>query len=85
MSVEWKTIKEYTDIRYERADEGITKITINRPEVRNAFRPETVSELIDAFNDTLTVFTAAGDDGGGGAGAAPPEPATLSHFWLELP
>lgn len=53
MSVEWKTIKEYTDIRYERAaDEGITKITINRPEVRNAFRPETVSELIDAFNHT---------------------------------
>lgn len=53
MSVEWKTIKEYTDIRYQRAaNEGITKITINRPEVRNAFRPETVSELIDAFNDT---------------------------------
>lgn len=53
MSVEWKTIKTYKDIRYERAaNEGITKITINRPEVRNAFRPETVSELIDAFNDT---------------------------------
>jgi naphthoate synthase len=53
MSVEWKTIKEYKDIRYERAaNEGITKITINRPEVRNAFRPETVSELIDAFNHT---------------------------------
>lgn len=51
MNVEWKTIKEYTDIRYERAaNEGIAKITINRPEVRNAFRPETVSELIDAFN-----------------------------------
>lgn len=53
MSVEWKTIKTYKDIRYERAaNEGITKITINRPEVRNAFRPETVSELIDAFNET---------------------------------
>ncbi len=53
MSVEWQTIKEYTDIRYERAaNEGITKITINRPEVRNAFRPETVGELIDAFNHT---------------------------------
>ncbi|MEO6866269.1 MAG: 1,4-dihydroxy-2-naphthoyl-CoA synthase [Gemmatimonadaceae bacterium] len=51
MNVEWKTIKEYTDIRYERAaNEGIAKITINRPEVRNAFRPETVAELIDAFN-----------------------------------
>jgi naphthoate synthase len=53
MNVEWQTIKEYTDIRYERAaNEGITKITINRPEVRNAFRPETVGELIDAFNHT---------------------------------
>lgn len=51
MTVEWKTIEEYTDIRYERAaNEGIAKITINRPEVRNAFRPQTVSELIDAFN-----------------------------------
>ncbi len=51
MSAEWKTIKEYTDIRYERlGDEPIAKITINRPEVRNAFRPETVNELIDAFN-----------------------------------
>ena len=51
MNVEWKTIKSYTDIRYERAgSEGIAKITINRPEVRNAFRPQTVAELIDAFN-----------------------------------
>jgi len=51
MTVEWKSIREYTDIRYERAaDEGIAKITINRPEVRNAFRPQTVAELIDAFN-----------------------------------
>ena len=51
MSVKWTPINSYTDIRYERADgEGIAKITINRPEVRNAFRPETVSELIDAFN-----------------------------------
>ena len=51
MTVEWKSIKTYTDIRYERAaDDGIARITINRPEVRNAFRPQTVSELIDAFN-----------------------------------
>ncbi|HEY8309209.1 MAG TPA: enoyl-CoA hydratase-related protein, partial [Gemmatimonadaceae bacterium] len=51
MNVEWQTIKEYTDIRYERAaNEGIVKITINRPEVHNAFRPETVAELIDAFD-----------------------------------
>jgi naphthoate synthase len=58
LTVEWKTITQYNDIRYERAgEEGIAKITINRPEVRNAFRPETVGELIDAFNharDDLT-------------------------------
>lgn len=40
---------EYSDIRYEHFN-GIAKITINRPHVRNAFRPETVSELIDAFH-----------------------------------
>ncbi|MEO7104550.1 MAG: 1,4-dihydroxy-2-naphthoyl-CoA synthase [Gemmatimonadaceae bacterium] len=51
MNVDWKTIKEYKDIRYEKAgDEGIAKITINRPDVHNAFRPETVGEMIDAFN-----------------------------------
>jgi len=48
-AVSWKIIKNYTDIRFEKCDEGIAKITINRPEVRNAFRPETVKELIDAF------------------------------------
>ena len=49
MSVEWKTVKTYTDILFDKA-EGIGKITINRPEVRNAFRPETLTELIEAFN-----------------------------------
>ena len=45
----WKpTTTEYTDIRAEQA-EGIAKITINRPEVRNAFRPRTLFELQDAF------------------------------------
>ncbi len=46
--MQWETKQEYQDIRFEFA-EGIAKITINRPEVRNAFRPETVEELIDAF------------------------------------
>ncbi len=47
----WTTLKEYTDIRYEATDDGaIAKITINRPEVRNAFRPQTVHELLDAFH-----------------------------------
>jgi naphthoate synthase len=58
MTAEWIPIKTYTDIRYERlADEGIAKITINRPEVHNAFRPHTVSELIDAFNHTRDDMT----------------------------
>ena len=39
----WTTVREFEDIRYETTDEGsIAKITINRPEVRNAFRPLTV-------------------------------------------
>jgi naphthoate synthase len=47
---QWQTIKSYEDIRYERMG-GIAKITINRPEVRNAFRPQTIFEMIDAFSD----------------------------------
>lgn len=46
----WKQAKTYTDILYEKW-EGIAKITINRPEKRNAFRPLTVDEMIDALND----------------------------------
>ncbi len=45
----WEEIKTYQDIRFERTEDGIAKITINRPEVRNAFRPETVQEMQDAF------------------------------------
>jgi naphthoate synthase len=45
---EWKPSEDYGDIRYETA-EGIAKITICRPEVRNAFRPKTLDELSDAF------------------------------------
>jgi len=44
----WETVREYDDITFRRA-EGIARIAINRPEVRNAFRPQTVIELIDAF------------------------------------
>lgn len=50
MNFEWKKEKEYKDIIYEKMD-GIAKITINRPEKRNAFRPETVFEMYDAFSD----------------------------------
>ncbi len=45
----WISVKNYKDIRFERTNDGIGKITINRPEVRNAFRPQTVKELKDAF------------------------------------
>lgn len=45
----WSSIKQYVDIKLEKTDDGIGKITINRPQVRNAFRPETIVELQDAF------------------------------------
>ena len=47
----WKSCGSYTDINYEKSNEGIAKITINRPEVRNAFRPLTVREMRAALND----------------------------------
>jgi naphthoate synthase len=47
----WKAVPGYVDIIYAKADEGIAKIVINRPEVRNAFRPETVREMQAAFAD----------------------------------
>jgi naphthoate synthase len=70
--VDWKSSgpadgQDYTDIRYETA-EGIAKITINRPEVRNAFRPTTLFELSHAFNAArddpetgVIILTGAGD------------------------
>jgi naphthoate synthase len=48
-AVDWQPAGEYEDIRYELDGSGIAKITIDRPEVRNAFRPQTVVELMDAF------------------------------------
>ena len=60
--------ENFTDVRYEIA-EGMAKITINRPEVRNAFRPETLSELQSAFNMArdddrvgVIIFTGQGDE-----------------------
>lgn len=51
MSAQWTTAREYTDIKYETTDDGsIAKITINRPQVRNAFRPQTVHEMLNALN-----------------------------------
>ncbi len=66
--VEWKSAAEFEDILYEKTDEGIAKITINRPKVRNAFRPKTVTEMMQAFSDArddsnvgVVILTGAGD------------------------
>jgi len=48
--MKWTTAKEYTDITYKKGD-GIARIAFNRPEIRNAFRPHTIDEMIDAFRD----------------------------------
>ncbi|MDY6010230.1 MAG: 1,4-dihydroxy-2-naphthoyl-CoA synthase [Duodenibacillus sp.] len=48
---EWHKAGDFQDIIYEKCDDGIAKITINRPEVRNAFRPQTVMEMSRALND----------------------------------
>jgi naphthoate synthase len=64
----WRTAGDYEDIRYETTDDGIAKITINRPEVHNAFRPQTLIEisaaLVVAREDEsvgVIVLTGAGD------------------------
>jgi naphthoate synthase len=66
--VTWTSVVEYEDIRYEHSGTGIARVTIDRPEVHNAFRPETVQEMIDAFariRDDSTIgcalLTGAGD------------------------
>ncbi|AHY47594.1 menB: naphthoate synthase [Rubrobacter radiotolerans] len=66
--IAWETALEFEDIRYEKA-EGIAKITINRPEVRNAFRPQTVREMQRALEDArddlavgVIVLTGEGPD-----------------------
>jgi naphthoate synthase len=63
----WQPVRTYEDIRFER-DGGLAKITICRPEVRNAFRPKTLFELIDAFSRAredstigVIIFTGEGD------------------------
>ena len=65
----WTPVAGYTDILYTKCDEGIAKITINRPEVRNAFRPETVREMQAAFSDArddenigVVILTGQGKD-----------------------
>src|SRR6266571_4665823 len=50
MAQRWTALHDFQDIKYERTGDGIAKITINRPEVRNAFRPLTVSEIKQALD-----------------------------------
>ena len=64
----WKKALEFEDIIFEKSEEGIAKITINRPEVRNAFRPLTVREMQQALEDTredsgigVIILTGAGE------------------------
>ena len=45
----WTSAAEFEDIRYETSGDGIAKITIDRPEVRNAFRPQTIVEISQAL------------------------------------
>ena len=67
MSIQWRSAGEYEDILYEHAD-GIAKITINRPEVLNSFRPQTIDQMSEAFADAhanpevgVVLLTGAGE------------------------
>jgi len=69
----WRTAGSYQDILFELSDEGLARITINRPHKRNAFRPRTVQELCDAFARVrdepgigVVLFTGAGPATDGG-------------------
>ena len=68
IAIQWQTAQTYSDILYQSA-EGIARIAINRPERRNAFRPETISQLIDAFHRAhhdnsigVIILTGAGNE-----------------------
>ncbi len=68
-AIEWTRVDGYEDIKYEKSGAGIAKITINRPEVHNAFRPRTVAEMIGAMDDArddasvgVVILTGEGPD-----------------------
>jgi naphthoate synthase len=68
MSVTWTAVRDYEDIRYEHSGTGIARVTIDRQSVRNAFRPQTVREMLDAFRHMrddptigVALLTGAGD------------------------
>jgi naphthoate synthase len=95
VSVEWTPAGEYEDIRYELSGDGIAKVTIARPEVRNAFRPQTLIEISDALTRAredgdvgvvvLTgegplAFCSGGDQRVRGETGYVPEGATVGRF-----
>ena len=49
-TIAWKSVKQFEDITYNKCN-GVARIAFNRPEVRNAFRPKTTAELLEAFHD----------------------------------
>jgi naphthoate synthase len=68
-NIDWQPSDGFEDIIYEKSAEGIAKITINRPRVRNAFRPQTVTEMSRAFSDArddseigVVILTGAGKE-----------------------
>ena len=68
-NIEWVEQGSYEDILFYKSKDGIAKIAINRPEKRNAFRPKTIDELMDAFNKVkydnkigVVLFTGEGPD-----------------------
>ena len=76
MSIDWCSVRKYEDITYDHA-EGIARIAINRPQVRNAFRPQTIMELIDAFSrvredPTIGAVILTGSPAGVGMAQVPP-------------
>src|SRR5207237_3843158 len=67
-AMKWNLVQKHEDVIYEKSGSGIAKITINRPEVRNAFRPQTLFELQKCFEDVredpdtgVAILTGAGD------------------------
>jgi len=94
-AVNWTTAGDYQDIRYETSGDGIAKITINRPEVRNAFRPQTIvdiSQALEAAREDTTVgaiiltgegelaFCSGGDQRVRGDTGYVPEGAAVGRF-----
>jgi naphthoate synthase len=69
MSAEWQSVGDFRDVLYAKSPDGIAKITINRPELRNAFRPLTIQEMSRAFADArddaqigVVILTGAGGE-----------------------